>query len=78
MRFEVFAVVSVDIAVFRNVTSRCLVVRCLRFERNVLPPSLGPLLNLEKVDGKLHRNVPYLSAITHVTPHYINLYIFLS
>jgi len=53
MKFEGFAVVSVNIAVFRNVTSCGLVVRYLRFDRNVLPPSLGPLFNLEKVNGKL-------------------------
>jgi hypothetical protein len=79
IRFEVLAVVSVNIAVFQNVTSCCLVVKYPRFERNELPPSLGPPFNLEKVDGKLHRNVvPFLSAILHATPHYINLYNFLS
>ena len=44
MIFEVLTAVSVNITVFRNVTPCCLVDGYLRFERNVMLPSLVSFL----------------------------------
>ena len=79
MRFKVFVVASVNVTLFRNVTSFCLVVRYLRFERNELSPSLGSSLYLGKSGRQITSKCWHvLSAKLHVTPHYIDLYAFIS